>query len=75
MAGNRFISHLEQVMCQLWKNGADVDVRTNKEAGSYSPLKIAMDKHGEGHPVVLFLQNHGGHVLSWDNENEYENEL
>lgn len=54
----------------LLKNGADVDARTNKEGGSYSPLKIAMDQHGEDHPVVLFLQNHGGHVLSWDNDNE-----
>ena len=56
----------------LLMTGADVDARTNNQAGKYSPLKIAMDSHGENHPVFLFLQNHGGHVLSWDNNDNNE---
>jgi hypothetical protein len=61
--------HVDVVDCLL-KNGADVDARTYYKGGSYSPLKIAMDNHGEDHPVVLLLQNHGGHVLSWEDDNE-----
>jgi hypothetical protein len=45
----------------LLKNGADVDVCTNQEGGSYSPLKIAMDQHGKDHPLVLYRHSRVSH--------------
>ena len=70
---NQFTLWLEQLLWMLLTflltNGADVDAHTNNQVGEYSPLKIAMDNHGKNHPEILFLQNHGVHVLSaWDND-------
>jgi ankyrin repeat protein len=54
----------------LLKNGADVDARTAKESGSYSPLKIALMTLGQDHPVVSLLEENGGHVLTEEDDDE-----
>ena len=58
IVSNQFTLWLEQLLCILLTflltNGADVDACTHNQVGEYSPLKIAMDNHGENHPAILW---------------------